>query len=153
MARLESLRDALKQMKLAYWVEQAEIQRIAVSAWVARAEGRPDEALRLLREAADREDATEKHPVTPGPIIPAREQLGELLLELGRPGPALAAFEATQKVEPGRFHGLAGAGRAAELSGETAKARTYYAQLVALGQKADAERPELSHAKAFLERK
>jgi tetratricopeptide (TPR) repeat protein len=153
MARLASLRDALGQMKLAYWVEQTEIQRVAVSAWVARAEGRNEEALRLLREAADREDATEKHPVTPGPIIPAREQLGEMLLEAGQPGPALTAFEATHKVEPGRFHGLAGAGRAAELSGDAAKARTYYTQLVTLGQKADTERPELKQARAFLDKK
>ncbi len=84
IARLEALRDALTAAKQGYWAEQAEIQRQVASAWLARAEGKNEEALRLMRAAADREDATEKHPVTPGPIVPARELLGEMLLDLGK---------------------------------------------------------------------
>jgi tetratricopeptide (TPR) repeat protein len=103
--------------KNAYWAEQAEIQGLGVAAWIARGEGRNDEALRLLRQAADREDGTEKHPVTPGAIQPAREMLGELLLDLGQPAAALAEFEASQKIDPNRFHGLAGAALAAERGG------------------------------------
>ena len=123
------------------------------AAWVARTEGKNQEALQLMRAAADREDATEKHPVTPGPIVPARELLGEMLLELGDPRQALKEFEASHRVEPNRFKGLYGAARAAELSGDREKARTYYASLLALCEKADTERPELREAKAFLAKK
>jgi tetratricopeptide (TPR) repeat protein len=153
MARLEALRDALAQAKQGYWAEQAEIQRQVVAAWVARAEGRNEEAVRLLRATADREDLTEKHPVTPGPIVPARELLGEMLLEQGDPRQALKEFEASHRVEPNRFKGLYGAARAAELSGDREKARTYYAQLIALCEKADTDRPELKEAKAFVAKK
>jgi len=153
IARLEVLRDALIAAKQGYWAEQVEIQRQVAAAWVARAEGKHQEALQLMRAAADREDATEKHPVTPGPIVPARELLGEMLLELGDPRQALKEFEASHRVEPNRFKGLYGAARAAELSGDREKARTYYASLLALCEKADTERPELKEAKAFLAKK
>ncbi len=150
IARLESLRDALTAAKQGYWAEQAEIQRQVVTAWVERAEGRNEEALRLLRAAADREDATEKHPVTPGPIVPARELLGEMLLELDNPGQALKEFEASHRVEPNRFRGLYGAAKAAERSGDRAKARVYYSKLLDLCREADTARPELAEAKKFL---
>jgi tetratricopeptide (TPR) repeat protein len=153
IARLEVLRDALIAAKQGYWAEQVEIQRQVAAAWVARAEGKHQEALQLLRAAADREDATEKHPVTPGPIAPARELLGEMLLELGDPRQALKEFETSHRVELNRFKGLYGAARAAELSGDREKARTYYASLLALCEKADTERPELKEAKAFLAKK
>ena len=153
MDRLGTLRDALAAAKQGYWAEQVEIQRQVVSAWVARAEGKPQEALGLLRAAADREDQTEKHPVTPGPIVPARELLGELLLDLGDPRQALTEFERSHQVEPNRFKGWYGAARAAELSGDREKARTYYANLLALGKMADTERPELTDAKVFLAKK
>ena len=130
-----------------------EIQRQVTLAWVARAEGKNQEALQLMRAAADREDATEKHPVTPGPIVPARELLGEMLLELGDPRQALKEFETSHQVEPNRFKGLYGAARAAELSGDREKARTYYAGLLVLCEKADTERPELEEAKTFLAKK
>ncbi|MBI2002613.1 MAG: hypothetical protein HYT85_09320 [candidate division NC10 bacterium] len=148
--RLETLRDALTAAKQGYWAEQAEIQRQVASAWMARAEGKNEEALRLMRAAADREDATEKHPVTPGPIVPARELLGEMLLELGNPGQALKEFEASHRVEPNRLKGLYGAAKAAELSGDLGKAKVNYGQLVALCARADTERPELAEARAFL---
>jgi tetratricopeptide (TPR) repeat protein len=150
MDRLQVLRDALVAAKQAYWAEQVDIQRQVVSAWVAFAEGRREEALSLMRAAADREDKTEKHPVTPGPIVPARELLGEMLLELGDPRQALKEFERSHRVEPNRFRGWYGAARAAALSGDREKARTYYANLLALCEKADTERPELKEAKAFL---
>jgi hypothetical protein len=150
LASLEALRDAMTAAKNAYWANQAEIQRLAVAGWVARAEGRNDEAVALLRQAADREDATEKHPVTPGSIQPAREMLAELLLDLTQPAAALKEFEASSRTDANRLHGLAGAARAAELAGDRAKARTYYTQLVELTMTADSERPEIVQAKAFL---
>jgi hypothetical protein len=150
LARLETLRDTLTAAKNGYWAQQSEIQRQAVAAWIALAEGKSQDALALMRSAVAAEDATEKHPVTPGPIKPARELLGEMLIELKQPALALAEFEASHRVEPNRFHGLYGAARAAELAGDTAKARTYYGQLVSLGQTADTERAELKQAKAFL---
>jgi tetratricopeptide (TPR) repeat protein len=150
LARLEALRDTMTAAKNTYWADQAEIQRLAVAGWIARGEGRNDDALALLRRAADAEGATEKHPVTPGAIHPAREMLGELLLELGQPAQALAEFEASQRTDPNRFHELAGAARAAELAGDQARARRYYRELVTLARQADSERPELKRAKAFL---
>ena len=148
--RLEALRDALAAAKVGYWAEQVEIQRRVVAAWVARAEGKNEEALGLMRGAADMEDATDKHPVTPGPIMPARELLGEMLLEMNRPAESLKEFEASYRIEPNRFRGLYGAARAAELSGDMVKARSYYTTLLVLSQPADSECPELQHAKAVL---
>ncbi len=148
--RLEALRDGMTAAKNAYWANQAEIQRLAVAGWIARADGRNDEAVALLRQAADREDATEKHPVTPGSIVPARELVGELLLELGRPAEALREFEASQQREPNRLRGYYNAGRAAELAGNKVKARAQYERLVTLTAEADTERPEVVEAKAFL---
>jgi tetratricopeptide (TPR) repeat protein len=150
IARLSSLSFALTTAKNTYWAEQAEIQKLAVSAWAARAEGKNDEALAMMRQAADREDATEKHPVTPGAIQPAREMLGELLIDLGQPAKAIAEFEASEKTDPNRLHGLAGAGRAAEAAGDRAKAKEYYSKLIELTKTADAERPEIVKAKAFV---
>jgi tetratricopeptide (TPR) repeat protein len=150
LARLQALREALITAKLGYWVEQVEIQQQVATAWVALAQGKRDEALQIMRAAADREEATEKHPVTPGPIIPARELLGEMLLAADQPQAALQAFEASMQVEPNRFWGLYGAARAAELSRDRDKAKTYYAQLLALAERADSERPALAQAKAFM---
>ena len=150
--RLGVLRDTLTTAKVGYWAEQVDIQRQIAQAWVARAERRNDEAVALLRAAAEREDATEKHPVTPGPLAPARELLAEMLLEANEPVKALQEFESSMRVEPNRFRGLAGAVRAAELAGDRTKARSYAAQLAALGEKADSERPELARAKALLEK-
>ena len=150
VARLESLASALTAAKNAYWAEQAEIQKLAVNAWIARAAGRNDEALAVMRQAAEREDATEKHPVTPGAIQPAREMLAELLLETGQAAKALAEFEASQKTDPNRLHGLAGAARAAEAAGDKTKAKTYYTKLLELTKTADTERPEIVKAKAFV---
>lgn len=148
--KLQSLQTALVEAKQTYWAEQVEIQRRVAGGWVARAEGQNDVALTLMREAAELEDSTEKHPVTPGPIFPAREMLGELLLELNHPEQALKEFETSRQREPNRFNGIYGAARAAELSGDRDKARQYYQSLIGLCEQADSERPELQQAKAFL---
>jgi tetratricopeptide (TPR) repeat protein len=103
-----------------------------------------------MRSAAELEDSTEKHPVTPGAILPARELLGELLLELRQPQQALKEFEASLLVSPNRFNGLYGAAKAAELSGDRKKAEAFYAKLTVLGQRSDGKRPELQAAKVFL---
>jgi len=151
--RLRRLREAMIAAKIVYWAQQADIQIKVASAWAAFAEGSKAEALKLMREGADMEDASEKHPVTPGHVLPARELLGEMLLELKQPALALKEFETSHKVEPNRFRGLYGAARAAAQSGDKAKAKTYYEKLVALSQKADTERPEIKEAKAFLSKK
>ena len=152
VARLEALRDALTQTKVGYWAEQVEIQRQAATAWVALVKGRRDDALKLMRSAADLEDSTEKHPVTPGSLAPARELLAEMLLELKDAPGALREFETSMKKEPGRFNGTYGAARAAELAGDRDKARTYYARLLAIAERADTERPALRQAKTYLGR-
>jgi hypothetical protein len=118
-AEIERLQELEKQLHASgndYWATQAKIQNREVIAWTARAEGKPDEAAAILLAAADEEDAIEKLPLTPGPIIPAREQLGYLLLEQNRPGQALKEFEKAQANAPGRRGALQGAARAAELS-------------------------------------
>jgi tetratricopeptide (TPR) repeat protein len=149
-ARLAALRDALLAAKVGYWADQVDIQRLLVAGAIARAEGRNDDALQLIRAAADREDATEKHPVTPGSIVPAREMLGEVLLDLARPAEALREFEASQQKDPNRLRGYYGAARAADLAGDKAKARAQYGQVVTLAAQADSERPEVTQAKAYL---
>ena len=151
--RLRRLREAMIAAKIIYWAQQADIQIKVASAWAAFAEGNEREALKLMREGADMEDASEKHPVTPGHVLPARELLGEMLLELKQPALALKEFEASHKVEPNRFRGLYGAARAAAQSGDMAKAKTYYEGLVVLSQNADTERLEIKGAKAFLSKK
>jgi tetratricopeptide (TPR) repeat protein len=145
--QLARVRDALQE---AYWGEQVEIQRRAAAAWVAQAEGRHEEALALARAAAETEEGTEKHNITPGPIVTARELLGDLLIDLGQPGAAVHAYEASLERAPNRFKALYGVARAAELAGDRATARTFYGKLVALTRPADTERPELRAAHAFL---
>jgi hypothetical protein len=149
--QLSAIRQALSGAKGGYdWAKQAEIARQVASAWLAHAEGRDEESLRLMRAAAELDDATEKHPVTPGALLPAREQLGELLLELKEPAAALREFEASLVNTPNRFNGLYGAARSAALAGDRKRAGGFYGQLVALCRHADTERPELREAKAFL---
>ena len=132
------------------WAKQVEIERLVASSWLEYAEGKHEEALRLMREAADLDDATDKHPVTPGAILPAREQLGELLLELKQPLAALQEFETSLRNAPNRFIGLYGAARAARLAGDQKTAKTYYRKFMMLCRHADRIRPEIVEAKAFL---
>jgi hypothetical protein len=144
----KELRDKLRAAKDAYWAEQVDIQYQIASAWLLYAQGKPEEALKAMSAAADAEDKTEKSPVTPGPIAPARELYGAMLLERGLAQDALAAFEAT--LEPHRLGATLGAAKAAEKLGDTAKARTYYAAALALAENADPGRPEIVAARAFV---
>jgi len=149
--KLAAIQQALVEVKGDYdWAKQVDIQRQAASAWLAHAEGKDVEALRLLRAAADLEDATEKHPVTPGAILPAREMLGDLLTELNQSPLALKEYDTALKSSPNRFHSIYGVARSAELSGDHKKARTYYARLVALCNQSDGSRPELQQARKYL---
>jgi hypothetical protein len=148
--RLHTLNKALTERKLAYWAEQAEVQAQVASAWALRAEGKNEEALAAMRAAADHEDQTEKHAVTPGPLMPARELLGDMLMELGQPADALPQYEASIAKEPNRFRGLYGAGLAAESAGDQARARAHFEKLAALCAQSDSTRPELARARQVL---
>jgi hypothetical protein len=153
LQQLASLRDTLIQANEKYWADQVQIQQEIAAAWLTLAEGKQEEALRQMRAATDHEDATDKHPVTPGVILPARELLGEMLLELKQPALAVVEFEATLRTAPNRFNALAGAARAAQLSGDREKAKTYYAKLVSICDHADGDRPELGDAQSLLTKK
>jgi tetratricopeptide (TPR) repeat protein len=150
IARLGELRDKLRDAKDAYWSGQVDIQAQVASAWALSAEGKQDEALKAMSAAADAEDKTEKHPVTPGVPKPARELYGDMLLQSGMPREALAAYEATLKKEPNRLGAYLGAAKAAEKAGDDAKARDYYEKIVAMTDGADQTRTELADARAFV---
>jgi hypothetical protein len=147
-AKLADLHAALLKNKDEYWAQQVQIEHKAAQGWIALARQRNDDAVALLREAATMEDSTDKAAISPGPLAPAREMLGEVLIELKRPAEALTELEAVMKKEPNRFRTLYLGGRAAALAGDQAKAKRYYAQLVKMCDKAEAGgRPELAAAK------
>jgi Tfp pilus assembly protein PilF len=152
IARLTELRDKLRDAKDAYWSEQVDIQRQVATAWVLYAEGKRDDALNAMSAAADAEDKTEKHPVTPGVPKPARELYGVMLLDSGKAREALAAFEATLKKEPNRLGAYVGAAASAEKAGDKAKARDYYEKIVAIADGADNSRTEVADARAYLKK-
>ena len=151
--RLEKLRDSLKEARNVYWADQVEISRREAAAWLARAEGRDAEALETMRSAVALEGASDKHPVTPGPVLPASEQLGDLLMELGKASEALAQYRSDLAESPNRLNGLYGAARAARLSGDAAAAREYYGKLLAVCVRADGAKDQVAEARAFLEKK
>ena len=154
MARLNELRTQLQKEGDVYWAEQVQIQIEEAGAWIAFAGKKREEALRLAQSAADREDATEKNPVTPGAVRPARELLGDLLMEMRRPAEALREYERALVSAPRRFNAAAGAALAAEQSGDRESARRYYQELLEIAGPQSVERtgarPELLRAKAFL---
>jgi tetratricopeptide (TPR) repeat protein len=129
---LQQLQQKLREQNNKYWADQVEIQRLAAEGWIARALGQDDAADKQLRAAADLEDTMDKSPVTPGSVLPAREMLGDLLLELNQPDKALEAYERSLKDSPNRLNGLTGAAKAAQLAGNREKARAYYAQAAEL---------------------
>ncbi|HEX9112522.1 MAG TPA: hypothetical protein VF845_13665 [Terriglobales bacterium] len=139
IAKLESIRDALLQAKKQDGADTIEIMRLQAAGWTAFAAGQKDEALRLLRASADLEDRTDKHPVTPGPVLPAREQLADLLAELHRPGEALTEYKASLQTSPNRFNSLLGAARSAEVAGNSAEAKQFYTKLGQIAPNADPE--------------
>ena len=148
--KLEATRNTLIEAQENYWAGQVEIQRREAAGMLASAQGKKEEALELLRSAADMEDATEKHPVTPGPVIPARELLGEFLLTIDKPSEALLAFESTLQRSPNRFNAMYGAARAAQGAGQREKARQYYEALVRVSDPAS-QRSELVAARSYLQ--
>src|SRR5262249_16778327 len=149
--QLDALHEKEVQAKDAYWTTQLDIQRQTATGWLLWAQGKQDEALRTLTAAAALEDTTEKSAITPGPIAPAHELLGEMLLDAKQPANALKEFEASLKKEPNRFRSVYGAGRAAESAGDSAKARSYYGQLAKICERGDRSgRAELEHARAYV---
>jgi hypothetical protein len=145
---IDSLHTVLVEKKNGYEANQVQIQINSAKAWILFKEGKKEEALRLMTTAAEMEDKTEKHSVTPGEVMPAREMLGDMLLQMNHPARALAAYEADLKNRPGRFNALYGAARAAEGAKEMTKAKMYYKQLVASTATGKSDRPELKEAKA-----
>jgi tetratricopeptide (TPR) repeat protein len=152
LARIENTRAALAKSPVPGpydWASQVESMRLAASAWVAFAEGRKEEAVKVARSAAELEEKVGKHPVTPGAILPARELYGDMLMELGRTAEAMAEYEASLREAPNRFNSLHGAARAAELAKKPDRAREYYAKL--LQQCVEGSpRPELTEARRYL---
>ena len=152
-ARLLALRDATKERKLDYWVEQIEIQAQLVQGLSLLAEGKTAEAIEVLKAATKREGASEKHAVTPGPLLPAREILADVLFETGKATDALAEYEAVLAKEPNRYRATSGAARAGRQAGNTAKTKLHFVALAELGKAADTERDTLMEARQFLVRK
>jgi hypothetical protein len=132
LARLTEIQASLKGQKGFDWATQVEIQRREAAGWLARAEKKDAEALALLRSAADLEDSTDKHPVTPGSILPAREQLADLLAEMGQPAAALTEYEASLRSAPARLNSYSGAAQAAERTGKKQQASAFHERMLAL---------------------
>jgi tetratricopeptide (TPR) repeat protein len=147
---LATLHKQLQEAKNNYWATEVEVQRLAAAGWIALAGKNNDDALKFMRAAADLEDRNEKHIVTPGRIVPARELLGDMLMEIGQPAQALKEYEASQEREPNRFRGLYGSAVAAEASGDRAKASAYYARLAEMTRGASSARPEMMKLKASI---
>jgi tetratricopeptide (TPR) repeat protein len=147
--RITTIRDDLKAAKNDYWANEVEVMRLSSLAWISLAQKKGNEALGLMRQAADIEDKSEKNIVTPGRLLPARELLGDMLMELKRPTEALKEYEASQLREPDRYRGLYGAGQAAVQSGNSNKARQYFSKLVELVGSGDL-RPEMENARRYL---
>jgi len=148
---LRQIQERLSKANERYWAQQVEIQATAVSAWSALAAGKEQEALRQMELAANMEDGTEKSVVTPGPLSPARELLGEMLLKVNKPSKALVQFEATLQKEPRRFRSLYGAAHAAQLSGSKHLSQKYFGELLAVCSRSDKPgRPEIREAREAL---
>jgi tetratricopeptide (TPR) repeat protein len=149
IVKIGALRDRLKAAKSEYWANEVEVMRLTSDAWVALAQRKGDEAVALMRKAADIEDRSEKNIVTPGRLLPARELLGDMLMELTRPAEALKEYEASQQRESNRYRGLYGAGQAAAQTGNRDRARHYFSKLIELAGSGDL-RPEMEKARRYL---
>jgi tetratricopeptide (TPR) repeat protein len=149
VAKLQSLKQKLDQAKDDYWAKQVEVQRLGASGVLAHARGEDKQAVELVRAAADLDATMDKHPATPAEVLPARELLADLLLELNDPAAALKEYELSLQVDRNRFRSILGVARAAKQTGDTPKARQAYEKLVKLAS-ADTDRPELAEAKGFL---
>jgi len=153
IAQLEQLRQRDIAKGQHYWAEQIQVLIKGASAWASLADGDKAAATALMREAADLEDRSEKHVAMENRLYPMRELLGYMLLELNEPAQALKEFETALQETPNRLRGFYGAARSAELSDNPAKAREYYAKLMALGDGSQAARPEFEQASSFLSEK
>jgi len=149
LVRLDTLHSTLMRQNDAYKARQVKIQQTAGQAWIAHAKGAETEALHLMKKAADWEDSTSKHPVTPGEVLPARELYADLLFELHQNKAAFQEYEAVLKKSPNRFNSLFGAGKAAEILGDTSNAGLYYKQLLVIADP-HSTRSELNTARTFL---
>lgn len=150
LEKLDAAYSSAVQVGESYWASQVDVQRKSVTAWRMFAEGKKAEAVRMMREAAELEDSLNKHPVTPGAVLPARELLGDLLMELKKNREALEAYQASLKTSPNRLNSLFGAGRAAEETGDLDAAELYYSQLMNLTTGGEPDRSRVKWAKAFL---
>jgi len=150
IAKLQSLKDKLSTAKNTYWANQVEVQRLGAAGILAHVQGDDAKAVELVRAAADLEATMDKSPATPSPVLPARELLGDLLLELKQASAALTEYKEMLRTDPNRFRSVLGEARAAKQSGDTAAAHNAYQKLVALSKPAGPERPEMAEAKAYL---
>ena len=146
--KLKEIRAALENASQSYWATQVEVQMLAASAWVAQGKGDKERALKLMREAADVEDSSAKHIAMENRLYPMRELLGDLLLEQQQPGPALAEYETSLASTPNRLRGLYGAAKSANAANQPEKATAYFRNLAEMTKDADADRVEISEAKA-----
>ncbi len=149
LQELTRITEALKAAKNTYWSAEVEVQRLGAAAWIAHAKGNRDEALRLMRASAELESSSEKSTVSPGRLIPAYELFGDMLMESGKPGEALAAYEQSQMHDPNRYRSLYGAGRAAAQSGNRDKARYHFSKLIEMAGAGDL-RPDTETARRYL---
>lgn len=148
--RLNQLHAALQKEKDWYKAKEIEIQIKTGEAWIQFESANKDSALYTMRLAANMEDSLDKHPVTPGEVLPARELLGDMLLQLKQTGEALSAYETVLKKSPNRFNSLYNAGVAAEKLGDNPKTVFYFKQLLAVADNINSDRPELAEARSFL---
>jgi len=150
VAKIGALKQTLVEAKENYWVSQVEIQRRAAEAWLQYAAGKRDDALTAMRSAVELEDSTDKHPVTPGSVIPMRALLGDMLLEMKRPAESLGEFTRLMNTEPNRFVAVYGAARSAEMKGDRKLAAELYGKLSELGARGNMDREELKQARRYL---
>jgi len=150
IAKIKSAEDNLREAKDAYWANQVEVLRLGAAGILAHVQGDDKKAVELVRAAADLDATMDKHPATPASVLPARELLADLLLELNAPDAAFKEYKEVLRTDPNRFRSILGEARAAKQSGDTAAAHDAYEKLVALSKPTGSERPELAEAKAYL---
>jgi tetratricopeptide (TPR) repeat protein len=150
---MKALRAALERVNDSYWADRTEEQMLAVSAWIGLKEGNRDQAGKFMRAAADDEDNSVKHVAMENRLYPLRELYGDLLLEAGDAAAALVEYEVAPRATPNRYRGILGVARAANATGDRAKAVEYYGKLIDLAKNADVERQEVREARAFLARR
>jgi len=150
LEKLNELYAATEKSGDKYWPVIVDSERKSVAAWIEYAKGNKKEALAMMEKAADIEDSVDKHPVTPGAILPARDLLGDMLIDMGEPAKALIAYEKSLQISPNRFYSLYGAGYAAELSGNSEKAQKYYQELINVAANVDSPRPRVDKAREYI---